>query len=314
VAIGVLLFSYLVEMLQYFHFVERIGLARNKLARTIIGYGFEWFDILAYTLGVATILILEILAKRTASRQKAAIRATTTILFFILLNNIFAQQKAVPLKISHLTGSFYVFTTYNLYKGNRIPANGMYLVTEKGVVMFDTPWDSTQFQPLLDSIEMKHHKNVIACIATHFHEDRTGGLEYYWQQGIKTYTTRQTDELSKKKGMKRAEFLIDKDTVFTIGHYSFQTYFPGEGHTRDNIIIWFENEKILYGGCLIKSVADENLGNLLDANVKQYEATIKNVEAKCKNPKYIIPGHGDWRSTKSLEHTLKMAEALNEKN
>lgn len=55
----------------------------------------------------------------------------------------------------------------------------MYLVAKDGVVLFDTPWDTTQFQPLLDSIKLKHDKNVIICIATHAHEDRTGGLEYY---------------------------------------------------------------------------------------------------------------------------------------
>jgi hypothetical protein len=59
VAIGVLLFAYLVETLQYFHFVDKIGLGDNQLAKTVIGYGFEWLDLLAYTLGVGTILILE---------------------------------------------------------------------------------------------------------------------------------------------------------------------------------------------------------------------------------------------------------------
>ena len=54
-----------------------------------------------------------------------------------------------------LTGDFYIYTTYNTYQGNRIPANGMYLVTGAGVVLFDTPWDNTQFQPLLDSIQLK---------------------------------------------------------------------------------------------------------------------------------------------------------------
>jgi metallo-beta-lactamase class B len=232
----------------------------------------------------------------------------TAIVSLFFLANTFAQ--ATKLKISHLTGDFYVFTTFNLYKGAQIPANGMYVVTSKGVIMIDSPWDTTQFQPLLDSIKARHHKDVALCIATHFHEDRTGGLEYYRKQGIKTYTTRQTDELSKAEGGKRAEFLIDKDTVFTIGQYSFQTYYPGQGHAPDNIVIWFEKEKILYGGCLIKSVEDNNLGNLGDANVKQYAATVKKVQQKCKAPRFVIPGHNGWINTKSLEHTLKMAQQL----
>jgi metallo-beta-lactamase class B len=237
-------------------------------------------------------------------------RIIPTIISLFLTTNIFGQAADSNLKISHLSGDFYVFTTFNLYKGNRVPANGMYLVTGNGVVMFDTPWDTTQFQPLLDSIKVRHDKNVILAFATHFHEDRTGGLEYYKRQGIKTYTTKRTDELSKERDKKRAEFLMDTDTAFTVGQYSFQTYFPGQGHAPDNIIIWFEKEKILYGGCLVKSVDDTDLGNLSDANVKDYATTIKNVQGKCKKPKYIIPGHGSWLSTGSLEHTLKMAEQL----
>lgn len=233
----------------------------------------------------------------------------TTIISLFFAGNIFGQPPDSNLKISHLTGDFYIFTTYNYYKGNRIPANGMYLLTNNGAVMFDSPWDTTQFQPLLDSINIRHNKNVVLCIATHFHEDRTGGLEYYKQQGINTYTTRQTDELSKK----RAEFLIDNDTVFTIGQYSFQTYYLGQGHAPDNIVIWFKKERILYGGCLIKSVEDNTLGNLSDANVTGYPATIKNVRQKCKRPKYIIPGHNDWTNKKSLKHTLKMAQTLKNK-
>ena len=144
---------------------------------------------------------------------------TTTIISLLFLTNTFGQTTDSSLKISHLTGDFYVFTTYNLYKGSRIPANGLYFVTTKGVVMVDTPWDTTQFQPLLDSIKTRHNKSVILCIATHFHDDKTAGLEYYRQQGIKTYTTKQTDELSKTSRKKRAAYLIDKDTVFTIGQY-----------------------------------------------------------------------------------------------
>jgi metallo-beta-lactamase class B len=235
-------------------------------------------------------------------------RVTLVYITLLLPVFTFGQHPDGNLKISHLTGDFFVFTTYNYYKGNRIPANGMYLLTNKGAVMFDSPWDTTQFQPLLDSIRVRHNENVVLCIATHFHEDRTGGLEYYRQHGIKTYTTRLTDKLSKERGMKRAEFLIDKDTVFTVGQYLFQTYFPGEGHAPDNIVIWFEKEKVLYGGCLVKSVEDTTLGNLSDANVMDYSTTIKNVQEKYKKPKYIITGHNDWTNTKSLKHTLKMAQ------
>lgn len=59
VAIGALLFCYLVEAGQYVNFVDRIGLGGNEIAKTALGYGFEWLDMLAYTLGAATLILLE---------------------------------------------------------------------------------------------------------------------------------------------------------------------------------------------------------------------------------------------------------------
>ena len=237
-----------------------------------------------------------------------------TIIFIFSLTHIFGQTEKAKLKISHLTGDFYIYTTYNTYEESQVPANGMYLVTNKGVVMFDTPWDTTQFQSLLDSIKLKHDKSVAMCIATHWHSDRTEGLEYYKQQGIKTYTTFLTDELSKKNNKKRAEFLITADTVFNIGQYSFETYYPGEGHTADNIIVWFSKEKILYGGCLIKGADAENLGYLGDANVAEYETTLKKVQKKCPGPKFIIISHSDWNNINSLKHSIRLARKLKKKN
>ena len=77
---------------------------------------------------------------------------------------------------------------------------------------------------------------------------------------------------------------MTKDTVFRVGQYSFEVYYPGEGHTVDNIVVWFSKEKILYGGCLIKGADAEDLGFLGDANVLAYEATLKKVEIKCPDP------------------------------
>jgi metallo-beta-lactamase class B len=225
----------------------------------------------------------------------------------------FAQEPDQRLKISHVTGDFYVYITYQSYNGQKMSANGMYVVTKEGVVLFDTPWDTTQFQPLLDSIYARHHKKVIVCIATHSHEDRTAGLSYYKKFGIKTYMTKQTDAICKERNEPRAQYTIAKDSVFTVGQYSFQTYYAGPGHTPDNIVIWFSKEKILYGGCLIKSIEATDLGNLTDANIEAWPLTIKHIQETCKNSRYIITGHQDWTSTKSLEHTLKLLEEYKKK-
>jgi metallo-beta-lactamase class B len=237
----------------------------------------------------------------------------TLYIFITSLSCASGQTPNRRLTISHLTGDFYIYTTYVLLQGKPYPANSMYMVSSKGVVLFDTPWDTTQFQPLLDSIKAKHNKNVVVCISTHFHEDRTAGLEYYRSKGIKTYTTEWTDSLSRLNNKKRAEFLIPNDTLFAMGEHHFQTYYGGWGHSPDNIVIWFDKEKILYGGCLVKSTEADDLGNLSDANVKEWEITIKNIQHKFDHPNYIIPGHLDWHNKESLTHTLNLIRQYEEK-
>ena len=58
-AIAVLIFSFVLEILQYFDIVTRLGLGHSKLARTVIGTSFEWIDLMAYTLGIALVIYLE---------------------------------------------------------------------------------------------------------------------------------------------------------------------------------------------------------------------------------------------------------------
>ena len=232
------------------------------------------------------------------------------LIMALTLHQASGQGNHSPLEIKTLTDDFYVYRTYGQYKGTPLPVNAMYLVTDSGVVIFDTPWDTTQCRPLLDSIAARHHRRVVMCIATHFHDDRTAGLHYFAAEGISTYTTRLTDSLSRIRGNNRATYMIPDDTVFTIGQYRFRTYYPGAGHTPDNIVVWFEQQKILYGGCLIKGVENSTLGYLGDADVHAYATTIRHVMEQCKDPRYVITGHDDWRSTRSLQHTYRLAQKL----
>ncbi|WP_343705967.1 subclass B1 metallo-beta-lactamase [Flavobacterium sp.] len=235
-------------------------------------------------------------------------KLTSIILFLVAVSNSFGQSKNSPLQISHLTGDFYVYKTFHDYDGTLISANAMYVVTDKGVVLFDAPWDKTQFQPLLDSIKAKHNKDVIMLFGTHSHEDRAGGFDFYRKKGIKTYSGKLTDDILKSKNEPRAEFVIPNDTIFTVGQYKFEVYYPGKGHAPDNIVAWFGKDKILYGGCFIKSEEAKDLGYLGDADVKEWEKSIKKVQLKFKNPKYVIPGHDGGTANKSIDHTLKLVK------
>jgi hypothetical protein len=58
-AIWVLLFSYTVELTQYFHLVYRLGLGNSAVACAIMGTHFSFIDMLMYTLGIILVLFLE---------------------------------------------------------------------------------------------------------------------------------------------------------------------------------------------------------------------------------------------------------------
>ena len=235
-------------------------------------------------------------------------------IFCLVTSECGAQVDKRPLTISPLTNNFYVYLSYGHYDGQDYPANGMYLVTKEGVILFDTPWDETYYQPLLDSIWKRHHKKVVMCISTHFHSDRTGGLKYFRTKGIKTYATKLTDSLCVVHHENRAQFLIFNDTTFNVGGYSFKTYYGGPGHSQDNIVIWVPKYKILYGGCFIKSTPDKDLGNLADASIKEWAGSIHRVQHRFPNPRYIIAGHNDYTDTNSITHTLDLINRYNSKH
>ena len=70
-ALSVLLFSYVIEGLQYLNFVDFIGLGDSKLANVVIGNYFSWTDMLAYTLGILFVLSLERLKLIITERYKS---------------------------------------------------------------------------------------------------------------------------------------------------------------------------------------------------------------------------------------------------
>ena len=110
--------------------------------------------------------------------------------------------------------------------------------------------------------------------------------------------------MERKEGV--PQYCFAADTTFEFGDHKLQTFYPGEGHTKDNIVIWFGKEKVLYGGCLIKSTETESIGNVADANLGVWSSTIDNVKKHCPSPAFIIPGHQGWTSLAALSHTKKL--------
>ena len=61
----VLLFSFAIEIAQYFNAVEKLGLQHYKIATVVLGNSFAWMDLLAYILGILTVISIEKIYFRT---------------------------------------------------------------------------------------------------------------------------------------------------------------------------------------------------------------------------------------------------------
>lgn len=220
----------------------------------------------------------------------------------LISGSIFAQQ----LILQQVNEKVFVFVTHQDYEGELFPANGVYVLTSAGAVLIDSPWDTTQVQPLIDSIQKRHHVPVVACIATHFHEDRTACLTRLAAQGIATWSSEMTRELCRKEGYPEAEHTFLRDTTFVFGDTKLETFYPGKGHAPDNIVVWIDKYKILVGGCFVKSTESTTLGNLSHADVKAWPESVRKTMQKFPDINFVIPGHFGWLKHDALEHTLKL--------
>ena len=76
-------------------------------------------------------------------------------------------------------------------------------------------------------------------------------------------------------------------------------------HTVDNVITYVERDKILFGGCLVKTM-DAGKGNLEDANENAWPNTIQQIKKKYQDIRYVVPGHGKYGDDALLDYTIEL--------
>jgi metallo-beta-lactamase class B len=238
-----------------------------------------------------------------------------SLLFFWLLlpGCVLAQSLPKPgLKVTALTDRVYVHTTFGIYQNTAIPANGLIIRTDDGVVIVDTGWDTKEntenTRQLLRWIADSLRQPVRFCIVTHAHDDRVGGIGELRRAGVRAISTPSTAQKAVQAGYDAPEGVLSNDTTFTIGKVPIRCYFPGAGHTSDNIVVWLPDQQILHGGCFVKSVAAFGLGNLADANTAEWANSVRRVQNQFGTARIVVPGHDEWTDTKALEHTIRLLE------
>jgi metallo-beta-lactamase class B len=74
------------------------------------------------------------------------------------------------------------------------------------------------------------------------------------------------------------------------------------------VIVYFPKRKILFGGCMIKSLDSKDAGYTADADMQKWPRSVERVLAKYKDAKIIVPGHGNWGGIQLVKHTIQLLD------
>ncbi len=248
---------------------------------------------------------------------------TVKIVCLILLSAIILNcnsQKSEPFKprvfyksndliITQIAENSFEHTSFKQTNdfGN-VPCNGLIVKNNNEAIVFDTPTNDKSSEELINWLNQKLNCKINAVVATHFHDDSTGGLKAFHKKNIPSYAYFKTVELAKENDFDVPENSFKDSLILNVGNEKIIAKFFGEGHTKDNIVGYFPSENVLFGGCLIKEL-DAGKGYLGDANVADWSETVRKVKQEFPNAKLVIPGHGEFGNQDLLDYTINLFKA-----
>lgn len=196
-----------------------------------------------------------------------------------------------------------------------VSSNSMVIaMADSEVLLLDTPWTPASTGLLLRWIDKRFGRAKITAINTHYHADRLGGNAALIARGIPVYGSDHTAKLVAENGERSRRLAMGRTTdpklkewyrtqrfvppdhlfkekdglVLHFGEETVEVYYPGPGHTPDNLIVYCPSKKVLFGGCAI--IGMEKLGNMTEADPKSWltlAGTLSRYDART-----VVPGHG----------------------
>jgi metallo-beta-lactamase class B len=192
--------------------------------------------------------------------------------------------------IQPINARFFVHVTSDA-KG--VPANGLVAVLPKGLLLVDTGWTEKQTYAILHWGDETLRLPWIGAIITHDHPDRGGGLAALAQRQIPVAASDLTVAKLTARGVRGVDTLFTARAATLADPRGFEAFYPGPGHTTDNIVVAFPDAHVVFGGCLFKAIDAPNLGFTGDADRAAWPASVQRVADRYPWAT-VIPGHGDY--------------------
>ena len=226
-----------------------------------------------------------------------------SLLLLIITNICFAEESLPDLKVEKIEDGIYLHTSFEKISGwGLVASNGLVVLDNKDAYIIDTPITTKDTETLVKWIR-EHGFIVKGSISTHFHGDSAAGISYLNSVSIPTHASKLTNELVHKDGREQAKYSFDS-TSYWLVEDKIEVFYPGAGHTRDNVVVWIPNKKILFGGCFVKS---KSLGYLGDAVLDSWPTSAEKLISRYRAARLVVPGHGKVGNVSLLTKTLNLA-------
>jgi len=230
--------------------------------------------------------------------------ATVLSFCLLLVSHIACADEPLPkLEIKKIEEGVYLYTAYEKIEGwGLVGSNGLVVLDNKDAYLIDTPISAKDTEVLVQWIDAQGF-TAKASISTHFHSDSTGGIAFLNSKSIPTYASEQTNKLLENKGEAQATHSFTKNPFWLVDK-KIEVFYPGAGHTSDNVVVWIAKRKVLFGGCFVKP---EGLGNLGDAVMEEWPASAEKLIVRYSSATWVVPGHGKIGDASLLEKTRQRA-------
>ncbi len=188
------------------------------------------------------------------------------------------------------------------------PANGLIVVSGEEAAFIDLPWTDEQTSALFEWVSENLGARITTVIATHSHDDCMGGLKAAHQQGAKSYAHERTAVFAAESGKEVPQNTFKDSREIRVGSRTLKMHFAGGGHTNDNIVVWIPDERILFGGCAVRSAQAKHMGYTREAALDQWPKTVSVLLEEYGDARVVVPGHGKPGGNELLHHTLELLE------
>lgn len=187
-------------------------------------------------------------------------------------------------------------------------SNAGFVVTNEGVVVFDSLGTPSLANAMLGEIRKVTDKPIKLVIVSHYHADHVYGLQVFKEEGAKIWAPKGAWDyldseaapnllearriflhpwINDKTYLVEPDRIIDQDTEFSLGSHKFLLTYFGKVHSEGDMSLLSLNDQTLYSGDLIFEGRIPFVG---DAHIITWAKTLKqlsNVEME-----YFVPGHG----------------------